>query len=339
MGAIAAILLCGAAQDIAAQSVLGAGSSLAYPVLSRWSYDYNKATGVKVNYQSIGSGGGIKQIKEQTIDFGVSDAPLKPAELERAGLVQWPVIMSGVVPVVNIPGVGANQLVLSGSVLANIYLGKITRWNDARIKALNPAVDLPNEDIAVVHRADGSGTTWIFTNYLTKVSVDWATSVGTAKAVAWPVGLGGKGNEGVAAFISKVPDSIGYIEYTYARQNHMALARLINRAGNIVTPTIENFAASAAGADWKHSLGYYVVLTDQPGANSWPITGASFILMHKKPSRPGRALNVLKFLDWSYKIGAPAAKALGYVPVPQSVVRMVKETWHKKIQTDGHPIW
>ena len=253
--------------------------------------------------------------------------------------MQWPVIMGGVVPVVNISGIGANQMVLDGETLADIYLGKITKWNDPRIKALNPDVNLPNDDIAVVHRADASGTTWIFTSYLTKVSEGWASRVGNDKAVAWPTGLGGKGNEGVAAFVGKVPDSIGYVEYAYALQNHMASVKLKNRDGHVVEPTIDNFAAAAAGADWKHSPGYYVVVTNQPGANAWPITGATFILMHKHPHRPDEAKAVLKFLDWSYSNGVQAAKALDYVPIPESVVNMIKETWRKEMKANGRSVW
>lgn len=338
--AAVATVAFGAGSAVAATRITGAGATFPYPVYSKWAYDYNKETGVQLNYQSIGSGGGIKQIKARTVDFGASDAPLKPEELDQAGLMQWPMIMGGVVPVVNIDGIKANQLVLSGDVLADIYLGKITKWNDSRIAALNPGVDLPNADIAVIHRADGSGTTWIFTNYLSKVSPAWKSNVGNDKAVAWPVGLGGKGNEGVAAFVGKVPGSIGYVEYAYALQNHMASVKLQNREGHAVAPTAENFQAAAAGADWQHAEGYYMVLTDQPGANSWPITGASFILMYKKQANPAQALEVLKFLDWSYKNGAEDAMSLDYVPMPKQVVDMVESTWKSEMKdSSGNPVW
>jgi len=329
-----------AAQAHAAATITGAGATFPYPVYSNWAYTYNKNTGVKLNYQSIGSGGGIKQIKAKTVDFGASDAPMKPAELDKYGLMQWPMIMGGVVPVVNISGIGANQLTLSGDVLADIYLNKITKWNDPRIAKLNPGVNLPADDIAVIHRADGSGTTWIFTNYLSKVSGDWKNNVGNNKSVAWPVGLGGKGNEGVAAFVGKVPGSIGYVEYAYALQNHMASVKLVNREGNAVAPTSENFQAAAAGADWKHAKGYYMVLTDQPGAKSWPITGASFILMYKSQDKPAQAKEVLKFLDWSYKNGGAAAEKLDYVPMPKAVVDMVEKAWSKEIKDKhGKSVW
>ncbi|HKI61794.1 MAG TPA: phosphate ABC transporter substrate-binding protein PstS [Mariprofundaceae bacterium] len=324
----------------AAATITGAGATFPYPVYGKWAYDYNKKTGVQLNYQSIGSGGGIKQIKAKTVDFGASDAPMKPAELNKYGLMQWPMIMGGVVPVVNISGIGANQLTLSGDVLADIYLNKITKWNDARIAKLNPGVNLPADDIAVVHRADGSGTTWIFTNYLSKVSASWKDSVGNNKSVSWPVGLGGKGNEGVAAFVGKVPGSIGYVEYAYALQNHMASVKLLNREGKPVAPTSENFQAAAAGADWKHAEGYYMVLTDQPGANSWPITGASFILMYKNQDNASQAKEVLKFLDWSYANGGKSAEALDYVPMPKSVVKMIEKSWSSEIKDKhGKSVW
>jgi len=324
----------------AATTINGAGATFPYPVYSKWAHVYNKETGVRFNYQAIGSGGGIKQIKARTVDFGASDAPLKPEALDKAGLMQFPMIMGGVVPVVNIKGIGANQLTLSGSVLADIYMGKITKWNDASIKALNPNVYLPNDAIAVVHRADGSGTTWIFTNYLSKVSADWAKNIGNNKAVSWPTGLGGKGNQGVAAFVSKVPGSIGYVEYAYALQNHMSSILLKNKDGHAVAPTAANFQAAAAGADWKHAKGYYMVLTDQPGAKSWPITGASFILMYKSQKHPATAKEVLKFYDWSYKNGSKMAMKLDYVPMPEKVIKMVEKTWHNDIRTaNGGVIW
>ncbi|RMF72699.1 MAG: phosphate ABC transporter substrate-binding protein PstS, partial [Alphaproteobacteria bacterium] len=321
-------------------TINGAGATFPYPAYGKWAYAYSKETGVRLNYQSIGSGGGIKQIKAKTVDFGASDAPLKPAELDKFGLMQWPQIMGGVVPVVHLAGIGANQLKISAQNLADIYLGKITKWDDAHIKADNPGLNLPHEDITVVHRADGSGTTWIFTNYLTKVSKDWADKVGNAKSVAWPVGLGGKGNEGVAAFVRKVEGSIGYVEYAYALQNKMASVLLKNRDGHFVAPTAANFQAAAAGADWAHAKGYYMVLTNQPGANSWPITGASFILMYKAQQHPERAREVLKFFDWAFHHGQKLAESLDYVPMPEKVVKMIEATWRSTIKdTHGNPVW
>ena len=326
--------------SFAAATITGAGATFPYPVYSKWAYIYNKDTGVQLNYQSIGSGGGIKQIKAKTVDFGASDAPLKPEELDEAGLMQFPMIMGGVVPVVNISGIGAGQLKLSGDIVADIYLGKITKWNDPKITGMNPGVTLPDKSITVVHRADGSGTTWIFTNYLSKVSPEWKDKVGNDKSVAWPTGVGGKGNEGVSAYVGKVDGSIGYVEYAYALQNKMASVQLKNQAGNFVSPTAENFQAAAAGADWAHAKGYYMVLTDQPGANSWPITGASFILMYKKQENPAEAKEVLKFFAWSYANGGEAAMALDYVPMPESVVKMVENSWHEEIEdASGNAIW
>ncbi|HKJ83140.1 MAG TPA: phosphate ABC transporter substrate-binding protein PstS [Mariprofundaceae bacterium] len=329
-----------AAQANAAATITGAGATFPYPAYSQWAHTYNKKTGVRLNYQAIGSGGGIKQIKAKTVDFGASDAPMKPAEMDKYGLMQFPMIMGGVVPVVNIKGIHAGQLKLSASNLADIFLGKITKWNDHRIAANNPGLSLPNKAISVVHRADGSGTTWIYTNYLSKVSSEWKSKIGNAKAVQWPVGLGGKGNQGVAAFVNKVPGSIGYVEYAYALQNHMASVLLQNRAGNFAAPTAKNFQSAAAGADWAHAKGYYMVLTDQPGANSWPITGASFILMYKTQTKPNQAREVLKFLNWSYKHGGKQAMKLDYVPMPKAVVNMVEKTWKKELHdTSGNAIW
>jgi len=340
VAALSALLLGSAAQASTAVRITGAGATFPYPVYSRWAYDYNKETGVELNYQSIGSGGGIKQIKAKTVDFGASDAPLRPEELDKAGLMQWPMIMGGVVPVVNIAGIRTNQLTLSGEVLADIFLNGITRWNDARIQALNPGMDLPDDAIAVIHRADGSGTTWIFTNYLSKVSPAWKSEVGNDKAVAWPIGLGGKGNEGVAAFVGKVPGAIGYVEYAYALQNGMTSVKLMNHDGHAVAPTAENFQAAAAGADWKNAPGYYMVLTNQPGANAWPITGASFILMHKKQSNENQAREVLRFLEWSYENGGKAATELDYVPMPANVVNMIERTWASEMtDTKGKSLW
>lgn len=324
----------------ATTTITGAGATFPYPIYSRWANTYQKESGVRLNYQSIGSGGGVKQIKARTVDFGASDAPLTPAELEKHGLLQFPMVIGGVVPVFHIAGIEAGALKLDGATLAAIYLGEIHRWNDPRIAALNPDLTLPDKEITVVHRADGSGTTWIFTNYLAKVSATWATQVGNAKAVNWPAGLGGKGNEGVAAFVGRIDGAVGYVEYAYALQNQMSYCLLKNRDGGFVAPTAESFQAAAANADWAHADHYYLVLTDQPGASSWPITGASFILMYARQDRPERAQAVLSFLDWSYRNGAEAALKLDYVPMPEAVVRQVERTWTDQMRNaKAEPIW
>jgi len=338
--AAGALLLAGAGTGQAGTSISGAGASFPAPIYTKWAHDYNKETGVKLNYQAIGSGGGIKQIKAKTVDFGASDAPLKPAVLKKAGLIQFPMIMGGVVPVVHLPGIAANQLRLTPEVLAGIFMGDITRWDDRRLKAINQGLNLPAQDITVVHRSDGSGTTWIFTNYLTKVSSAWKDKLGNAKSLPWPVGVGGKGNSGIAAFVNKLSGSIGYVEYAYALQNKMASVLLQNQAGNFVAPTAEAFQAAANGADWAHAAGYYVVLTDQPGAGTWPITGASFILMHTTQKKAKRGQEVLKFYNWSYQNGADAAMSLDYVPMPESVAKLVRATWAKSLHDKkGHSIW
>jgi phosphate transport system substrate-binding protein len=323
----------------AAETINGAGATFPYPIYAKWADRYNKLTGVRMNYQSIGSGGGIAQIKAKTVDFGASDAPLTPDELNKAGLVQFPMIIGGVVPVVNVKGVGAGQLKLTPELLADIYLGKITNWNDSRIAKVNPGLRLPKQAITVVHRSDGSGTTWIYTNYLDKVSKDWHSKVGTDKAVGWPVGIGGKGNEGVANYVARVNGSIGYVEYAYALQNKLAHVLLQNRAGKYVAPTSKTFQAAAANADWKKAPGYYLVLTDQPGDESWPITGASFILMHENQKSAGTAAACLKFFDWAYKNGGAMAEELHYIPMPSNVVSMVEATWAKEIKAGGKPVW
>jgi phosphate transport system substrate-binding protein len=322
------------------KAISGAGATFPYPIYAKWAESYAKNTGVKMNYQSIGSGGGIKQIEAKTVDFGASDAPLKPEELDKQGLMQFPMIMGGVVPVVNVPGIKPGQLKITAKVLADIYLGKITKWNDAAIKKLNSGLKLPSKEITVVHRSDGSGTTWIYTNYLTKVSKDWAKNVGNDKAVAWPTGVGGKGNEGVASYVGRIKGSIGYVEYAYALQNKMTYALLQNKDGNFVKPETKTFQAAAANADWKNAAGFYMVLTDQPGKESWPITGASFILVYKAQQKPDTAKAVLKFFDWSYHHGAKMAEKLDYVPMPSSVVSLVENTWANEIKgTDGHAVW
>jgi len=322
------------------KEINGAGATFPYPVYAKWAEAYHAKTGVKLNYQAIGSGGGIKQIKAKTVDFGASDAPLKAADLDAAGLLQFPMIMGGVVPVYNLPGIKAGELALDGTTMADIYLGKIKYWDDSRIASLNAGKKLPHTRITVVHRSDGSGTTFIFTNYLTKVSKAWADEVGNNKAVDWPAGVGGKGNQGVAAYVDRIKGSIGYVEYAYVLQNHMTYAKLKNRDGNVVGPTSQNFQSAAAGADWKHAPGYYMVLTDQPGANSWPITGASFILVYKSQAKPETAKAVLKFFDWSYHNGGAMANKLDYVPMPESVVKMVEATWKSEIKAaSGGSVW
>ena len=318
----------------------GAGATFPYPVYAKWAEKYAKDKGVKLNYQSIGSGGGIKQIKAKTVDFGASDAPLKAKTLDEIGLMQFPMVMGGVVPVVNVPGIKAGELKISPKVLADIYLGKIKKWNDKAIKHDNPHLKLPSKPITVVHRSDGSGTTWIYTNYLTKVSKDWAAKVGNDKAVAWPAGVGGKGNEGVASYVKRIKGSIGYVEYAYALQNKMSYAKLRNRDGHYVSPTSASFQAAAANADWSNAPGFYMVLTDQPGKTSWPITGATFILVYKNQDKPAMGKEVLKFFDWSYHHGGSMAEKLDYVPMPAKVVKLVEATWANEIKgADGSAVW
>lgn len=333
----ASVLVAGSA--FAGATINGAGATFPYPVYAQWAWLYNKETGVKLNYQSIGSGGGIRQIKAKTVDFGASDAPLKADELDKDGLLQFPMVMGGVVPVVNIPGIDAGQLKLSGSTLADIFLGKVSKWNDAAIAKENPGIELPDTAITVVHRADGSGTTWIFTNYLSKVSGNWKDSVGNAKSVKWPTGVGGKGNEGVAAYVQRIKGSIGYVEYAYALQNKLTYSLLQNSSGHYVAPTSKTFQAAAANADWANAEGFYLVLTDQPGADSWPITGASFILVYREQAQADTAKEVLKFFAWCYRNGAPTAEKLDYVPMPESVVRLVEKAWAEQIKANGQPVW
>ena len=326
----------------AAADITGAGATFPYPVYAKWAEAYKAKTGTSVNYQSIGSGGGIKQIKAKTVDFGASDAPLKLETLEKDGLVQFPAVMGGVVPVVNIPGVKPGDMKLSGKALADIYLGKIKKWNDPAVAELNQGMKLPDTDITVVNRSDGSGTTFIFTNYLSKVSPEWKEKVGNASAVAWPAptGTGGKGNEGVASFVQRLKGSIGYVEYAYAKQNKLTYALLQNREGNFVKPDDKSFQAAAAGADWRKAPGFYEILTDEPGKNSWPITGATFILMHKSQANAANAREVLKFFDWAYREGDKLALALDYVPMPDDVVQLVQAEWKNKIRdAGGKPLW
>ena len=319
-----------------AQDVTGAGATFPAPLYAKWADAYNRATGVKINYQSVGSGAGMRQIRGKTVDFGASDVPLTDADLAKDGLIQFPTVIGGVVPVVNIRGIGPGQLKLSGQVLGDIYLGKVTRWNDASIRALNPGLTLPDAAIAPVRRADGSGTTFIFTNYLSKVNAEWKSRVGEAAAVNWPTGAGGKGNEGVAAFVQRLPNSIGYVEYSYARTNRMAHVQLRNQAGNFVNPDDVSFKAAAAGADWTKS--FYQILTNQPGAGSWPITGATFILMHAKQDKPAQAAASLKFFEWAYNNGDAMASELEYVPLPASVKDLVRREWAKIQDGSGRAI-
>ena len=308
-----------------AQDITGAGASFPAPIYSKWAAEYHKATGQKVNYQSVGSGAGIKQIDAKTVDFGASDMPLKDEDLAQKGQIQFPTVIGGVVPVVNIAGVKPGDLKLTGEVLGDIFLGKIAKWNDAAIQSLNPDVKLPDAQITQVRRSDGSGTTFLFTNYLSKVNAEWKAKVGEGTAVNWPIGAGGKGNEGVAAFVSRLPNSIGYVEYAYVKQNKMVYAQMKNASGQFVAPDDVTFKAAAAGADWNKS--FYQVLTNQPGKESWPITGATFILMHKVQDKPEKAAAVLKFFDWSYKNGDKVADDLDYVPMPASVKDAIRKSW------------
>ena len=319
-----------------AQDVTGAGASFPAPLYAKWASDYNKATGVKINYQSVGSGAGIKQIEAKTVEFGASDAPLNDEELKAKNLVQFPMVIGGVVPVVNIKGIAPGQLKLSGQVLGDIFLGKISNWSDPAIKALNPTLPLPNAEIAQVRRADGSGTSFIFTNYLSKVNAEWKAKVGEGTAVNWPVGAGGKGNEGVAAFVGRLPNSIGYVEYAYVKQNKMVYAQLKNAAGNFVSPDDSAFKAAAVNADWAKS--FYQILTEQAGKDAWPITGATFILMQKSQDKPAQASASLKFFEWAYKNGDKVADDLDYVPMPAAVKTVVEKSWADIKDTAGKAI-
>jgi phosphate transport system substrate-binding protein len=325
--AAAAALAIGLAANAQAADVTGAGSSFVYPAMSAWSADYNKATGKQINYQSIGSGGGIAQIKAATVDFGASDAPMKPEELAKAGLAQFPSVIGGVVPVVNVPGVASGAMKLDGATLANIFLGKVTKWNDPAIVALNGGLSLPDRKITVVHRSDGSGTTFNFVNYLSKVNGDWKTSVGEGTSVHWPTGIGGKGNEGVAAYVKQINGGIGYVELSYALQNKMVYARMKNAAGNFVLPSDETFAAAADSADWANAQDFYLVMTNAPGEKAWPITATTFILMYKQPKNAAGAKQAKEFFKWVYANGDARAKALDYVPIPDALVQQIQAYW------------
>lgn len=333
---LAVVSTLGFAAQAGAQEITGAGASFPAPIYSKWASEYNKATGVKVNYQSIGSGGGIKQIDSKTVDFGASDMPLADDVLKSKGQMQFPTVMGGVVPVINVKGIEPGALKLTGPLLADIYLGKVARWNDAAIKALNPTLALPDAPIAQVRRADGSGTTFIFTNYLSKVSPEWKSKVGEGTAVNWPVGAGGKGNEGVAAFVARLPNSMGYVEYSYVKQNKLNYAVVQNAAGNFVKPEDDTFKAAAAGADWNKS--FYQILTNQPGKEAWPISGATFILMHLKQDKPANATETLKFFNWAYANGGKSASDLDYVPMPPAVVAAIQKAWGEIKDVSGKPV-
>ncbi len=319
-----------------AQDVTGAGASFPAPIYAKWADAYNKATSVRVNYQSVGSGAGLKQIKSKTVDFGASDMPLKDEELAADGLMQFPTVIGGVVPVVNIKGITPGQIKLTGQVLGDIYLGKITKWNDAALTGLNPGVPLPDAEIALVRRADGSGTTFVFTNYLSKVNAEWKGKVGEGTAVNWPSGAGGKGNEGVSSYVQRLPNSLGYVEYAYAKQNKMSYVLLKNKDGNFVPPDDLNFKAAAAGADWSKT--FYQVLTEQPGKDAWPLTGATFILMHKSQTKPEQAVQSLKFFDWAYANGDKMAAELEYVPLPDSVKALVRKQFAEIKDASGKSV-
>lgn len=320
-----------------AQSVTGAGATFPAPIYSKWADSYSKATGVKINYQSVGSGAGIKQIKGKTVDFGASDAPLSDEELQKDGLLQFPTVIGGVVPVINVPGIATGQLKLSGEVLGDIFLGKVAKWNAPAIAGLNPGVKLPDADIAVVRRADGSGTSFVFTTYLSKVNAEWKTKVGAGTAVNWPTGAGGKGNEGVAAFVQRLPNSIGYVEYAYAKQNKMNHVQLRNQAGSFVAPDDLTFKAAAAGADWVKTFAQD--LTDKPGKDSWPITGATYIIMYKSADKPEASSTALKFFEWAYQNGDKSAEELEFVPLPAAVKDLVRKQWASQMKdAAGKPI-
>jgi len=331
--AIVAAGLVAASTSAFAADITGAGATFPFPIYSKWADAYKKETGNGLNYQSIGSGAGIKQIEAKTVTFGATDMPLKVEQLDKDGLVQWPMVMGAIVPVVNLEGVKAGDMVFDGPTLADIFLGKITKWDDPAIKKLNPNVKLPSEAISVVHRADGSGTTFNFTNYLSKVSPDWKSKVGEGTAVEWPTGVGAKGNEGVSGNIGQTKNSIGYVEYAYAKQNKLTYTAMTNKASKKVEPTTETFQAAASNADWTHAPGYYVILTDQPGDQSWPITASTFILMHRDPTDKAASAEAIKFFKWSFQHGNKMAEELDYIPMPDNVVKLIEKTWSADIKS------
>jgi phosphate transport system substrate-binding protein len=331
--ATSSVIVVGAA---GAQDITGAGATFPAPLYAKWASEYNKNTGVKINYQSVGSGAGLRQIEAKTVDFGASDMPLKDEELKAKNLVQFPTVVGGVVPVLNIKGIAPGQMKLTGQVLGDIYLGKITKWSDPAIKALNPSLSLPDSAISPVRRADGSGTSFIFTNYLSKVNAEWKSKVGEGTAVNWPTGAGGKGNEGVAAFVNRLPNSIGYVEYAYVKQNKMVFAEVQNSTGAFVAPNDTAFKAAAAGAEWNKS--FYQILTNQPGKDAWPISGATFILMQKTQDKPANGTATLKFFSWAYANGDQMADALDYVPMPDDVIPAIEKSWADIKDATGKPI-
>ncbi|THD79385.1 MAG: phosphate ABC transporter substrate-binding protein PstS [Phenylobacterium sp.] len=338
--AVGVALVAGAATLAQAATMTGAGATFPAPVYSKWAETYKGSTGNALNYQAIGSGGGIKQIEAGTVDFGASDKPLKPEDLEKNGLMQFPTVMGGVVPVMNLEGFKPGQIKLTGTQLADIYRGLIKKWNDPLLVLTNKGVAMPNLPITVVHRSDGSGTSFLFTSYLSMKAPHWAADVGASDSVNWPVGLGGKGNDGVAALVKQTPGAIGYVEYAYAKQNNLTYALMQNKVGKFVAPTAGAFAAAAAGADWTKAPGFYLLLLDQPGANAWPITGATFILMHKQQANPAAGAEVLKFFDWAYKTGDATAVSLDYVPLPAPVKALVRKAWVAQIKSaDGKVVY
>lgn len=332
------VLLGLAALSVQATDITGAGATFPFPVYAKWAADYKVASGNAVNYQSIGSGGGVQQITAKTVDFGATDDPMSGEQLDKIGLMQFPAVIGGTVPVVNIEGIKPGQLKLTGTVLADIFLGKVKKWNDPAIQSLNAELKLPAADIIVVHRSDGSGTTFGFTNYLSKVSTDWKEKVGQGKAVKWPAGQGGKGNEGVAAYVKQLKNSIGYVEYAYAKQNALAWTQMKNQAGNFVQPEQKSFAAAAANAKWDSAPGMGVVLTEQPGADSWPVTSATFILVYKEQAKPENGRTTLAFFDWAFEKGAKTAADMDYVPLPKDVTDQIRAAWKATIKADGQPL-
>lgn len=336
---VAAAVMLTASVANANTTITGAGATFPYPIYSKWANEYSKVTNINLNYQAIGSGGGIRQIENKTVDFGASDMPLKPEVLEQNGLMQFPTVVGGDVPVYNIPSIGPGKIRFTGKVLADIFMGKITMWDAPALRNLNPTIMLPHMPIAVVHRSDGSGTTFIWTNYLSKVSPEWKSSIGSSTSVAWPVGVGGKGNQGVANYVNRIVGSIGYVEYAYVLQSGMSYGLVQNAAGKFVSPNREAFQAAAAAADWAAAPGMYLILTDAPGDKSWPIAGATFILLHKVQDNPAQCREVLKFFSWAYKNGGQMAINLDYVPLPDNVVSLIRQTWIEKLSdASGHPV-
>jgi phosphate transport system substrate-binding protein len=336
----AAGFVAAAATPAFAIDISGAGATFPYPIYAKWADAYKKETGIGLNYQSIGSGGGIKQISAKTVDFGASDMPLKPEELDKSGLIQFPTVIGGAVPCVKLEGIQPGQMKLDGQTIGDIYLGKIKQWNDPAIAKLNPGLKLPATAISVVHRSDGSGTTFIWSNYLSKVSPDWKSKVGEGTAVNWPTGVGGKGNEGVAQYVQRIEGAIGYVEYAYVLQNKMTYVQVKNCEGRYITPNAASFKAAAAGADWNSAPGMYLILTDAPGADAWPIAGATFILLHKTQEKPESGKQVLKFFQWAYANGDQMAEQLDYVPMPDSVVKLIQTSWQTQLKdSSGKPIY